>query len=176
MRKGRMFAIGRGGWRKEWEVSGLQRVRTHGGERAGSWSCAAPQGYAHMGLCYDASLYSFTCHCLCSSLLFREAAGGAITSKADTTAILSTLCPLHVRFVILQQGQGISSDRCLHVLKGIDQVKLINGFLFHRVGHKVFIAQGHLDSWNILDWKELLEVIYFDLPNANLYVRFLEAC
>ncbi|KAF4795902.1 hypothetical protein TURU_088630 [Turdus rufiventris] len=61
-----------------------------------------------------------------------EAIGGAITQKADTSAILSTLCPLHVR-----------------------------------VGHKVFIAQGHLDSWNILDWKELLEVIYFNLTNAS---------
>lgn len=48
----------------------------------------------------------------------------------------------------------------------IDQVKLINGFLFHRVGHKVLIALGHLDSWNNLDWKELLKVIYFNLPNA----------
>lgn len=29
------------------------------------------QGYAHMGLCCDASLCSFSCHSLCSSLLFR---------------------------------------------------------------------------------------------------------
>lgn len=50
----------------------------------------------------------------------------------------------------------------------IDQVKLINGVLFHRVSHKVFIAQGHLDSWNNLGWKELLEVIYSNLPNAWL--------
>lgn len=50
----------------------------------------------------------------------------------------------------------------------IDQVKLINGVLFHRVSHKVFIALGHLDSWNNLGWKELLEVIYSNLPNAWL--------
>lgn len=50
----------------------------------------------------------------------------------------------------------------------IDQVKLINGFLFHRVGHKVFIALGHLDSWNNLSWKELLGVIYSNLSNTLL--------
>lgn len=50
----------------------------------------------------------------------------------------------------------------------IDQVKLINGFLFHRVGHKVFIALGHLDSWNNLGWKELLGVIYSNLSNTLL--------
>lgn len=48
----------------------------------------------------------------------------------------------------------------------IDQVKLINGFLFHRVGHKVFIVLGHLDPWNNSGWKELLEVIYSNLPSA----------
>lgn len=172
--------------RKRWEKEGCLLLAGRAEERKSvgcrelgpmveSWSCAVLRGYAHMGPCNDASLCSFSCHSHCSSLLFREAVGGAITSRADTTAILSTLCPLHVRFVILQQGQGISSDRCLRLLKSIDQVKLINGFLFHRVGHKVFIAQGHLDSWNILDWKELLEVIYFNLP-TQIYVRFLEAC
>lgn len=88
------------------------------------------QGYAHLGLCCDASLCSFSCHSLCSSLLFREAIGGAITQKADTTAILSTLCPLHVRFVILQQGQSISSDRCLRVLRVLTRSNLSMGFCF----------------------------------------------
>lgn len=55
--------------------------------------------------------------------------------------------------------------------RSIDQVKLIDGFLFHRVGHKVFIALGHLDSWNNLGWKELLEVIFSNLPNTWLLVK-----
>lgn len=121
---------GREGWRKEWKVNGLQRVGTHGGDRAGTWSCAGLRGYANMGLWYDASLCPFFCHSFCSSLLFREAIGGAITPKADITAILSTPCPLHIRFVILQQGQGISSDRCLRVPRVLTRSNLSMGFYF----------------------------------------------
>lgn len=129
MRKGRMFAVaGRPGERNG-KSMGCRELgpMMETGQAPGlvllfrvmlTWDCAM------MPLC------SFSCHSLCSSLLFREAIGGAITSKADTTAILSTPCPLHIRFVILQQGQGISSDRCLRVLRVLTRSNLSMGFYF----------------------------------------------
>lgn len=124
-----MFAIGRGGWRKEWKVNGPQRVGTHGGDRAGTWSCA----FFRVMLTWDCAVMPLSAPSpviLSAPLSFLEAIGGAITQKADTSAILSTLCPLHVRFVILQQGQGISSDRCLCVLRVLTRSNLSMGFCF----------------------------------------------
>jgi len=69
-----------------------------GGDGAGAWSRAALHCHAPMGLGCDVSFSSV----LPSHLFFTEAIGGTTLSKAQTTAVLSTLCPLHIRFVILR--------------------------------------------------------------------------
>lgn len=125
MRRGKVFALAQGAGERKRKSIGCRVVWPMVKTWVSSFFCAVPCGYALVELCYVDSLCSFS-----HPPLFREAIRGAITPKAETTSTLSTLCPLHIRFVILQQGQDISSDRCLRVLAVLTRSNLSMGFYF----------------------------------------------
>lgn len=158
MRKGRLFATAERAGEREGTPTGCRAV----GPTVDTGQTPGPALLRTVLLVWDCATQSPVLP------LFREAVGGPVTATAETTAILSTLCPPARKVCDFAAGAEYQQWQMHMGPYSIDQVKLINGVLFHRVSHKVFIAQGHLDSWNNLGWKELLEVIYSNLPNAWL--------